>query len=143
MKTPGAIRHFLLFTAYFAIVALVVLEERPSNVVFPNFAIFVGFCVLPCIASWLLVVPWASRRFLRVLLHLIVGYIAFLLVCRVQLKGLTEYAITQSSSYVEGVLSNFVVYSHEFLLPGSAVAIVALALGVAYVQIGSKMHAKA
>jgi hypothetical protein len=103
------------FAAYIAFVSIGAFLARPNGVSFPGLPFFAGFCLLPCLLSGLLVLASTHLRLgLRVVL-LLLALLVFYLLCHFQLFGLVRFALAQSDPTVEGLISNFYVFSSLFL----------------------------
>jgi hypothetical protein len=106
---------FMIFATYLAVVAVVSFFARPSGVIFPCFVFFLGIFILPCLVSWLLALIAARMGFIKRLVLLLVAIAAFIVLYYLQLKGLVKYALAQPDPNVEGLISNFFVFSYHFL----------------------------
>lgn len=105
----------MVLAVYVGVVAAGAFLSRPGDVVFPGFAFFAGFAALPCLVSFLLVHHFGRRTLRKAGVSLASGLAAFWITWLLELYAVAQWAVTQSSSHVEGLISNFYVFAHVFL----------------------------
>ena len=119
---------FIVIVAYIAAVAVCVFAFRPTDVQFPSFIFFLIYCSLPCLGSLFLVLSAHSKAVVQKVMRFIAAIALFFTVWLIQLWLLVQYAVTQPNEHLEGLLSNFYVFSHIFLVRGLVADVVVLGL---------------
>jgi hypothetical protein len=132
----------MVLAVYIGVVAAGVFSSRPGEVVFPGFAFFAGFAALPCLVSFLLVHHFGRPSLRKAGVSLASGLAAFLITWLIELYAIAQWAVTQPSSQVEGLISNFHVFAHVFLSRGLGMAALFLLVMVVLNRYGAQ-HARA
>lgn len=112
----------IILVAYIAAVAVGTFLRRPSDIAFPGLAFFTAFVVLPCLTSWLVIGCFGRASWKMACVALLAALAVFCLTWLLQLSAVAQYALSQSSSQVEGLISNFYVFTNHIFPCGLGVA---------------------
>jgi hypothetical protein len=142
MKVIFTKTSLIILVAYIITVTGCVFATRPTDIPLPSFTFFLIFCSLPCISSSFPALSSHSKATQQKIMYFIAAIALFMTTWLIQLWLLAQYAATQPSKQIEGLLSNFYVFSHVFLVRGLMTASAALVLVITLGHLVARRHDK-